>query len=271
MELCQRQCFVAGTPVQVFKSNSSAATSSCSTPGLVKPIEEVRVGDRVISRDPITGRVEPKRVVSTSVRNTPRVLEIGLAECKSHRQVDSLTVTREHPIYIEGRGFVPAGELKVGNKIKSRFGQVVAVSSIKWHQRAEPFKVYNFEVQDDHSYFVGTYGGGVWVHNYPKAPRYRRTFADANPGIDTSKLVVHHAIEQQVQDLYPGLFTYAEIHSADNLRGIPVSINNWAHLSVMRRAWDAFYASHPIATRQEVLDFAHAIDQEWGANMIPYK
>lgn len=36
------------------------------------------------------------------------------------------------------------------------------------------------------------------------------------------KVVVHHAIEQQVLKRYPGLFTKADIHALDNLRGIPL-------------------------------------------------
>ncbi|MEZ4911808.1 MAG: hypothetical protein R2774_13220 [Saprospiraceae bacterium] len=32
---------------------------------------------------------------------------------------------------------------------------------------------------------------------------------------------VHHNVEQTVLDKYPGLFTYDEIHSLENFRGIP--------------------------------------------------
>src|SRR5689334_20142194 len=73
--------------------------------------------------------------------------------------------TREHPFYVRGKGFVPAGGLAVGNAIITRAGPPLVVASIQWNRRAEGYKVYNFVVEDDHSYFVGLTNGGAWVHN----------------------------------------------------------------------------------------------------------
>jgi hypothetical protein len=69
---------------------------------------------------------------------------------------------------------------------------------------------------------------------------YRETFFAAHPAL-RDKVVVHHAVEQQVLKRYPGLFTEAEIHSLNNLRGVPKSINAELHLSKIRRAWNDFY------------------------------
>jgi hypothetical protein len=63
------------------------------------------------------------------------------------------------------KGFVPAGGLAVGNAIVTRAGPALVVHSIQWHRRAQGYTVYNFVVEDDHSYFVGTHNGGAWVHN----------------------------------------------------------------------------------------------------------
>ena len=71
-------------------------------------------------------------------------------------------------------------------------------------------------------------------------PGYRATFFAANAGLE-GKVVVHHAIEQQVLKRFPGLFTEAELNSLSNLRGIPKEINSEVHLSAIRKEWNNFY------------------------------
>lgn len=95
------------------------------------------------------------------------------------------------------------------------------------------------------------------------SPNYRRTFFAANPAQE-GKVVVHHAIEQQVLSVYPGLITESELHSIENLRGIPKGINGEYHLSNIRREWNAFYNQYPNATKQQLLDKATEIDDKYG-------
>ena len=47
----------------------------------------------------------------------------------------------------------------------TRAGPVLIVQSITPQSHPEGVPVYNFEVEDDHTYFVGTANGGTWVHN----------------------------------------------------------------------------------------------------------
>ncbi|MEK2476211.1 putative T7SS-secreted protein [Streptomyces noursei] len=105
--------------------------------------------------------------------------------------------------------------------------------------------------------------GSAASHNYKK------TFFNAYPGLK-GQVVVHHAIEQQVLRRYQGLFSPDEIHSLENLRGIPKGdINSSVHLSEIRRAWNGFYAAHPNPTRQQVLDFATRVDDSLGHWFTP--
>lgn len=71
----------------------------------------------------------------------------------------------ESPFSVRDRGFVPAGGLAIGNAIVTRAGPDVVVAKVAWKRHIEGVPVYNFEVEDDHTYFVGKAGGGVWVHN----------------------------------------------------------------------------------------------------------
>lgn len=93
---------------------------------------------------------------------------------------------------------------------------------------------------------------------------YRNTFSSANPDVDMSETVVHHAVERQVSRRYPGVVSQDELHSIENLRGIPRDVNDTVHLSAIRKEWNRFYRTHPAATQQELLDFATEIDKKFG-------
>jgi hypothetical protein len=89
-------------------------------------------------------------------------------------------------------------------------------------------------------------------------------FFEQNPELE-GKVVVYHAVEQQVltKPQTKGLFTYEEIHSIDNLRGIPKEINSDLHLSKIRKEWNRFYKEFP-NPKQQILDKAADIDKKFG-------
>jgi RHS repeat-associated protein len=99
---------------------------------------------------------------------------------------------------------------------------------------------------------------------------YKKTFFTANPEAE-GKVVVHHAVEQQAANkLYPGEVSSSELHSLENLRGIPKGeVNNTVHLSQIRKIWNEFYRTHPNATQEELLEQATKIDDQFGACFIP--
>ena len=97
---------------------------------------------------------------------------------------------------------------------------------------------------------------------------YKANFFKANPDLE-GKVVVHHAVEQQVMTRYPGVMTEAELHSLENLRGIPKSINSDVHLSKIRKAWNEFYRANPTATKEQLLQKATEIDKQFGTQFTP--
>lgn len=64
---------------------------------------------------------------------------------------------------MEGKGWAGAGELKDGDKLTLITGQTVFVQSVVVERCTEPVKVYNFEVENFHTYYVGY--ESVLVHN----------------------------------------------------------------------------------------------------------
>lgn len=94
---------------------------------------------------------------------------------------------------------------------------------------------------------------------------YKATFFASHPD-QIGKVVVHHAIPQQVLKNYPNLLTEWEIHSLENLRGIPKSLDATLHKSNIAKEWNEFYRMNPASsvTKQKLIDQASAIDQKFG-------
>lgn len=58
------------------------------------------------------------------------------------------------------------------------------------------------------------------------------------------------------------------MHSLDNLRGIPKSLNNTLHLSTIRVEWNKFYRAFDnagkVSSKKQLMDYAKAIDDKFG-------
>ena len=160
-------CFVAGTPVQIaIEATDLSPADRQSEPfsTTTKPIEQIKVGDLVISRDAATGQTSAKRVTATKVRTVYELVKVALADATG-KVVETIEATPEHPFYVEGKGFTPAGRLAIGNSIVTRAGPTLSVKQLEREARPEGVTVYNFTVAGDHTYFVGLANGGIWVHN----------------------------------------------------------------------------------------------------------
>lgn len=83
-------------------------------------------------------------------------------------------------------------------------------------------------------------------------------FFNENPEFK-SKVVVHHAVDQQVLKKYSGLFTQNELDNLKNWCVIPKDMNNTLHLSKIRKTWHKFYKKYPNATKQNIKDFAKVL------------
>jgi hypothetical protein len=97
---------------------------------------------------------------------------------------------------------------------------------------------------------------------------YRTTFFKQNPKL-RGQVVVHHAVEQRVLKKYPGVVTEAEMHSLENLRGIPRHLNSELHLSQIQGEWRRFYHAFPNPTRPQLLQKAAEIDAKYGSQFNP--
>ena len=76
---------------------------------------------------------------------------------------EEIITTVDHPFYVKNQGFIKAGELIVGDELLDVNGNVLLVENFAVELTDEPTTVYNFQVEDFHTYYVGK--NGILVHN----------------------------------------------------------------------------------------------------------
>lgn len=115
---------------------------------------ELRTTDLVLSR-----------VVQTFVRQSDMVIDAEIQY--EDGTVEVITGTPEHPFYVPAvKGWMALGELAEGTELHVDSGAGAMLVGKTWRQG--DFTVYNFEVENQHNYFVrasGSEAGAVLVHN----------------------------------------------------------------------------------------------------------
>ncbi len=131
-------CFSAGTPVH--------------TPAGTRPIETLRLGDQVLSRDVQTGALRYEPILAVYHNPPDQTLRIAMG---GH----DVVATPIHRFWKAGVGWVMARDLKPGDSVRTING-LARVDSI---EPAGTRPVFNLEVADNRSFFVGE--AGLLVHD----------------------------------------------------------------------------------------------------------
>ena len=74
-----------------------------------------------------------------------------------------IIASEEHPFWVRQNGWVAARDLLPGDDLCSLSGENVKIINVFVEFLRNPVEVYNFEVEDWHTYFVGK--NNVLVHN----------------------------------------------------------------------------------------------------------
>ena len=172
--------FPAGTPIETDEGQ--------------QPIETITLGDPVLGQDPETGEQGLFAVAALTNHPTNELLRITLAvepgseptldttdytpdndDQQSHTDPDPddpadadptvLETTPDHPVYVEGAGWVWAENLALGDRLRLKDGGVARVLALERVELAAPVVVYNFTIEGPHTYFAGD--AAVLVHNEP--------------------------------------------------------------------------------------------------------
>jgi hypothetical protein len=142
-------CFGAGTPVATEHGD--------------RPIEYIRAGERVWSKDVETGAVELRPVVRTFVTRDMQVIDLQL---QSLGRAEHITVTPGHYFWSPDLGWTQAQDLGGASLLSlpvesARDGPALLALPLASQERS--ITVYNLEVEGFHTYFVGA--SHALVHN----------------------------------------------------------------------------------------------------------
>lgn len=141
-------CFVAGTKIWMAD-------------GTYKNIEDIHEGDIIRTKaTALSSEMVTSKVIHTVSHEVSEYLVLN----------ENLKVTAEHILFVNGK-FQVAGRVKVGDQLLNKEGQWVKVHSV--HPVTQKVKVYNFEVEHQHTYFAN----GFYVHN-DKGDVVRTDFKD---------------------------------------------------------------------------------------------
>ncbi len=132
-------CFGVGTPVRTLDG--------------LRPIETLRLGDQVLTQNPRSGELKYQAVVE--VYHNPPNATVRIAM----EGGESIVATGIHRLWKAGKGWTMARELKPGDVLRT-LGGLESVKSVE-ADRTQP--VYNLQVADGESYFVGK--SGVLAHD----------------------------------------------------------------------------------------------------------
>ena len=135
-------CFVAGTKVL--------------TPGGEVAIEQLRVGDEVVTTDPESKAESTQRITGVVKHENIPVYVVGTPQ-------GEVKTTGDHPFWVKGRGWVRAENLHLGNELFQPNNTSVHITSVGYN--GEVTTVYNITTAKNHDFYVKAGSAWLLVHN----------------------------------------------------------------------------------------------------------
>ena len=98
-----------------------------------------------------------KPVLETYVRNVDKLVHLTV-------NGEEIVTTFDHPFYVNGKGFINAVDLCIGTELVDSTGTILYIEQIYREMLGdESVRVYNFKVDEYHTFFVGD--NVILVHN----------------------------------------------------------------------------------------------------------
>ncbi|MCP3928106.1 MAG: hypothetical protein GY705_03285, partial [Bacteroidetes bacterium] len=136
--------------------NSFTGETLVHTENRTRPIEDIQIGDKVLSQAEWNGENSYQEV--TDVITGERVYDMVSIGLENGEVIET---TSGHPFFVHDLGWRDASLLKVGDVLVVGDQREMKVSSIAIEERVET--VYNLTVANTRTFFVGV--DGVLVHN----------------------------------------------------------------------------------------------------------
>ena len=182
---------IASNTLETVK-NSRVKALTCSFRGDMevkteqgyKPIESIKIGDKVYAKNELTGQMTYQRVQAHY--NNPYDFTVYVEVIDEQGKHQTIVSNKIHPFFtqvnqgelvpsseghhyngeIQNAQWVDAQNLKAGYKLLSENNHWQTVKGVTI--KAEKLSAYNLTVETDHTYFIkgaNSDVGGVWVHN----------------------------------------------------------------------------------------------------------
>ncbi|MFJ4691674.1 polymorphic toxin-type HINT domain-containing protein [Streptomyces sp. NPDC088766] len=152
--------------------------------GKTKPIEKVRLGDKITVTDPATGGTTVREVVGTIVTEDDKHF-VDLTIKGTSGESETLVSTTTHPFWSDSeQAWIEAGDLKPGMRLHTANGEVVELTAIRAFD--ERRRTHDLTVEDVHTYYVTAGGTSLLVHNCGEADDDLLDFADEALSMDSS-------------------------------------------------------------------------------------
>ncbi|MFC8447900.1 polymorphic toxin-type HINT domain-containing protein [Kitasatospora sp. NPDC057223] len=145
------------------KNSFPEGTLVLKSDGSAVAIDELQIGDEVLSTDPETGETGPRRVDATIMTSDDRQFTTLTVKAADGTTI-SLSSTDHHPFWSENRHrWLDAVDLSPGDSLRtSSTSKVTVTDSVPWTGLQAAF---NLTVRDLHTYYVLAGGTPVLVHN----------------------------------------------------------------------------------------------------------
>ncbi|MGW0934941.1 polymorphic toxin-type HINT domain-containing protein [Streptomyces sp. NPDC002666] len=171
--------------------------------GTSKPIEKVKIGDKVLATDPETGKNEIREVTAEiKGQGLKHLVKVTIdTDGEKGNRTASVTATDGHPFWVpELDVWVEATHLKAGERLRTSAGLHVEISAVqRWVVLNEA--VYNLTVSDFHTYYVVAGTAPVLVHNCDLHDIARAESAKSTTG---------NTAGAAARDTYTGEWAYGE-------------------------------------------------------------
>lgn len=135
--------------------------------GSTKDIEDVKVGDKVLATDPVTGKTTV-RTVTAEIKGEglKHLVKVTIdTDGDQGDETASVTATDGHPFWVEALGaWIEATDLQTGEWLRTSTGTYIQITAVeRWTATASA--VHNLTVSDLHTYYVLAGATPVLVHN----------------------------------------------------------------------------------------------------------
>ncbi|MFG3349365.1 RHS repeat-associated core domain-containing protein [Streptomyces sp. NPDC048018] len=141
--------------------------------GTSKPIEDVRVGDKVVATDAETGETRVETVTAEiKGQGLKHLVKVTIdVDGKAGSKTAKVTATEGHPFWVpELQAWIKATDLKPGQWLRTSAGTFVQVTAVERWTNPDA-NVRNLTVSELHTYYVLAGATPVLVHNCNTGPR----------------------------------------------------------------------------------------------------